>query len=527
MPGTESSSSNLIAGTISKYALQITNIATGFFLLPFTVHHLGHSEYGLWMLVASLTYYFQLLDMGYGNGVVRHIVDADRRGRVEEVNEIVSTFVWIYGALGAAALAIVGVMITWVIPRFPNLAPDQVRTAQVLLAILGARVAIGFPMTVFGAVTNARQAFVPNNIITIGTVLVSAAVTYVVLESGHGLLTLVALTTAVNMLGYIGYAWTAYRAFPGLRVRAGLFSRAHWRDVTAFSFYLFIIQIATQVSFNIDNIVVGAFMGTAAVAVYTVALRLSEYQRRLCDQFSGMLFPIVMGFGSDGNTAALRQTLVEGSRVGFVLVAGATVCLVGFGAPLIQHWMGPGFEGSVAPVMILAIASVLVVSEAAVSNVLIAVGRHRFVAWTWLGEAGVNLVLSIFLVRRFGLLGVALGTLLPLIVGHVFLLTPSACRAVGLPVRKWAAATLQPAIVATILAIVATTALRVFLPPGSTRAVMVEGASVGLLYMVAAIMFGFTAEMRRRYLRAIRGAWVTFRRWLTPAAATSDYSATR
>jgi hypothetical protein len=47
--------------------------------MPFTVRHLGTAEYGLWMLVASLTYYFQLLDLGYGSGVVRQITDADAR----------------------------------------------------------------------------------------------------------------------------------------------------------------------------------------------------------------------------------------------------------------------------------------------------------------------------------------------------------------------------------------------------------------------------------------------------------------
>ena len=69
-----SAANNLIAGTFTKYLLLAFNIATGMFLMPFTVHHLGQAEYGLWMLVASMTYYFQLLDMGYGNGIVRHIV---------------------------------------------------------------------------------------------------------------------------------------------------------------------------------------------------------------------------------------------------------------------------------------------------------------------------------------------------------------------------------------------------------------------------------------------------------------------
>ena len=35
-------------------------------MLPFNVAHLGQSAYGLWVLVASVTVYFSMFDMGYG-----------------------------------------------------------------------------------------------------------------------------------------------------------------------------------------------------------------------------------------------------------------------------------------------------------------------------------------------------------------------------------------------------------------------------------------------------------------------------
>src|SRR5256885_14435911 len=96
---------NLVTGTFTKYVLLGVNIALGIFLMPFTVRHLGTSEYGLWMLIASLTYYFQLLDLGYGNGLVRQIADADARGDVPEVNRILSTFVVVYATLGLVGSA--------------------------------------------------------------------------------------------------------------------------------------------------------------------------------------------------------------------------------------------------------------------------------------------------------------------------------------------------------------------------------------------------------------------------------------
>jgi O-antigen/teichoic acid export membrane protein len=77
---------NLIAGTLIKYVVLALNIGLGVVLMPFTVRHLGQTEYGLWMLVAAMTTYFELLDLGYGNGIVRHLVHADRCGDVADVN---------------------------------------------------------------------------------------------------------------------------------------------------------------------------------------------------------------------------------------------------------------------------------------------------------------------------------------------------------------------------------------------------------------------------------------------------------
>jgi O-antigen/teichoic acid export membrane protein len=254
---------NVMTGTATKYALLGVNVGLGIALMPFTVRHLGAAEYGLWMLVASLTYYFQLLDLGYGNGLVRHVSDADARGDVTAVNNILSTFVVVYAGLGLLAAAGTLCLIFWAVPRFPHLSAADIRRAQWLLAIMGIRITVGFPMTVFGAVTTARQRFALNNTVAIFVALLSGLVTYIVLASGHGLVTLVASTTAVGLSSYAGYAWTARRAFPALRIRPSAFDRGLVRDVTAFSIYLFIIDIAVQIGFNLDNVVIGAALGTS------------------------------------------------------------------------------------------------------------------------------------------------------------------------------------------------------------------------------------------------------------------------
>ncbi len=491
---------NLVAGTATKYLLLAVNLGLGVFLMPFTVRHLGTSQYGLWMLVASMTYYFQLLDMGYGSGLVRHVADADARRDTALVNRILSTFVVVYAAIGVVAAVGVAGIIVFVIPRFPNLQAADVPRAQVLLALFGVRIAVGFPMTVFGAATTARQRFALNNVVAVAVALVNGFVTYAVLTAGGGLTALVASTTAVSIASYGAYAWTARQAFPEMRIRPTSFSRALVRDVTAFRVYLFLIDLAIQIGFNLDSVVIGAALGTSTVAVYAVALRLADYQRQLSNQFNGLLFPVVVRFGAEGQRAALRDMLVEGTRIALTLVTGVTICLVGFASPLVTQWMGPSFAGSVAPLYVLAATGIVLVGQGPLGNILLGTGRHRLVAYTALVEALANLALSVVLVRRYGMLGVAVGTGVPVLLANAIVLLPAACRTLDMRVTEFGRLVAAAPAAGALPAIGAAIALRLWAPPESIAAIIVEGGIVGLVYATGVVAIGLDHAVRSRYV---------------------------
>jgi O-antigen/teichoic acid export membrane protein len=495
---------NILTGTAAKYVLLAVNIAIGIFLMPFTVGKLGKPEYGLWMMVASMTVYFQLLDLGYGSGLVRHITEADARGDEKAVNEVASTFVLVYSVIGLVAAAGTLFVAFVVLPAFSTLSADQVQTARWVMLVLGARAAIGFPMTVFGAVTTSRQYFALNTSIAVVVSLLSALATYVVLESGHGLLTLVCTTTAISLLAYIAYARAARIAYPRLRIRRSLFSRVRLREVTSFSLYLFVIDISIQIGFNLDNLVVGAFLGTSAVATYAVASRLADYQRQLCNQFNGLLFPVVVGFGARGERSALRSMLDDGTRIALGLVTGVTVCLVAFGEPLVLRWMGHGFSESLWPFYILAVAGVVLVGQGPLGSILLGTGRHRLVAFASLAEALVNLGLSVWLVRYWGVAGVALGTAIPVIVVNVGVLMPAACRVLGVPLGVFVREVATPTLAASVPAAVAAVLLRAYAPPSSIVSILAEGTLVALVYAAVFVSAGLRPSDRVRYFGYVK-----------------------
>jgi O-antigen/teichoic acid export membrane protein len=507
---------NLMTGTLTRYVLLFVNIAIGIFLMPFTMHHLGKAQYGLWMLAASMTAYLQLLDLGYGNGLVRQVTQADARGDEEEMNVILSTFLVVYSVIGVTALGAVMVIAAFVLPRFPNLSSADVATAQTVVIVLGFRAAIAFPMSVFGAVTTARQRFALTGAIAIAVALLQGAATYIVLRAGYGLLTLVTVSTVIGVVSYTAYAAAARATFPAMRLSAALFSRRQVREVTAFSLYLFLISIAIYVGTNIDNLIIGAYLGTSAIAVYTVAIRLAEYQRQLCGQFSGFLFPLVVRFDASRDVEALQATLLDGSRIAIGLVAGVTLCLVGFGDQIVALWMGPGFGDSIAPLYVMVLAGVVMVGQGPAGTILLATGRHRVVAGASVLDILLNIGLSVALVAHYGLVGVALGTALPYVVLNAAVLVPLACRTLNVPLRRFAAMVITPSLVALIPAVALAVLLRVMTTPTSFALVLGQSAVVGGVYVAAFCGFGLRPADRARYVGSVRRGAID----ATPRAAT-------
>lgn len=416
-----------------NYLVAGTELLLGVFMLPFNVAHLGQSAYGLWVLVASVTIYFSMFDMGYGVAQVKFAAKYHAQGDTAALNEIASTMFCLFSGVGAFTFAL-AVLLSFNLSRFFPLTAEQARTGQIVLLFSSAYVALGFPTSVFGGIVNGLQRQYLNGIVAVVTAIVVAGVNVAVLLAGYGLAELVAATTAVRILSYLLYALNAYRVFPALRIRPQYFRRDRLREVTGFSVFILIIDLANKLNYSTDTIVIGAFLGTSAVAIWAVAQRLIEIVQRITDQLNAVLFPVVVDSSTVQRVDRLQQILVQGTRLSLAMVVPLATVLGLTARPLVMIWVGPAFSASVNVIYILSIVVALRVGNATSAVILKGSDVHKFLAFSNLSMAACNLILSVLLVRVYGLIGVAIGTLIPMIVFSMFVVFPAACRHVEMPV---------------------------------------------------------------------------------------------
>jgi O-antigen/teichoic acid export membrane protein len=487
----------LARNVLTDYIAIGVDMVLGLVMLPFNVAHLGPAAYGLWVLSTSVTTYFSMLDLGYGSAQVKFAAQYRALRDADALNEITSTLFFLFSGL-AVAMYVIASTVAFRLGDLFALGPAQAATGRWVLMIVSAHIALGLPFSVFGGVTNGFQRFYLNNIISIITSITVALATVLVLLRGHGLLELVAVTTSIRIAALFAYRTTAYRAFPLLSVRWRHVRKARLQEVTAFSIFLLVIDVAQKINYSADTMVIGAFMGTAAIAIWAVGARLILAVRTLSQVLGRLLFPAIVDGATRGSAGRLQRVLTQGTRLSLAMVTPMALVLALLADRIVAGWVGPRFAGSVAVIQLLAVVVTLRIGTNTAYTLLKGGGHHRFAAAATMTVALSNLALSLVLVRPFGLMGVAFGTLIPVALSSLFFVVPKACRRAELPLGSFVRWAVWPALWPAIPAAAAVLAVRALVP--GLPSVILGAAAGGLGYAVAFLGVAVGDEDRRWYV---------------------------
>ena len=506
--------SGQITRNVSGRCLAIlTEMALGVVMLPFNVGHLGKAAYGLWMLTSSITAYFTVLDLGYGGALVKFVAQYRARSDARALNEILSTSFLIFAGLGTVAyLAAVGVAFS--LDRLFHLLPGQAHDGRIILLLVSLNVSVGMAFSVFGGVINGFQRYDLNSVTAVITSIVTALVNVLMLEQGFGVVGLVAATTAVRLAAMFVYRANAYRVFPALTIQFALFRRERVRELTSFSVYMCLIDWARKLNYSMDAVIIGIFMNTAAVAAWSIGQRIAEVILRFTIQLSDVLFPTVVDNAVATRVLRLRAILLLGTRLSLAAVVPLAMASALMARPLIGAWLGPSFGDSIAVLQLLALTVVIRVGNATATTVLKGAGRHQFVAGVNLAAGVANVALSIALIRPLGLVGVALGTLIPLCAAAVFVMFPAACRHVGLSLTAALKEAIWPAAWPAIVMAGYILLLR-DVGDGSLVAVAATMLSAVVVYGAVFVFVALSASQRQHFVSKISEVAAMIR----PAAA--------
>lgn len=407
------------------------NIVVGVILSPFILHHLGDEAFGLWVLIFSITGYYGLFDLGIRSSIVRYVATFSAKSDQAELDGLISTAISTYAGIGAFAI-LVTLVGSYYVDSIFRISPDFLYTARWLFLIVGSSVAFGFPLGISGGMLEGLQRFYLLNFTNIVATIARAVLIVVALQHGLGLLTVALITVLLPLVSGIVNTIIVFRILP-LHISIKNVNRTSLRRIASYSSSTLIIIVAARLRFKTDAMVIGTFLSSAAITYFTIGSRLVDYAGEVVAGMAQIFVPMSSQSDATGDSAGLRRIFVAGNRACALISFPVATTLIILGKSVIEAWVGGRYIATSYPVLlVLVIPSTLLVAQSASSRVLFGMAKHKTLAIVTLMEGSANLFLSILLVRRFGILGDAAGTAIPLACTALFFLPRHLCRVLKL-----------------------------------------------------------------------------------------------
>lgn len=465
------------------------------------------------MLVGSVIAYGSLLDFGIAGAVTKYVAEYWAKGQTKEAQQLVGTALIICLVLGSIALAI-SIIVAPFFSRIFNVPPENHSTAIWLVILAGFGTGLAIPSNSTIAVLRGLQRFDILNLIGAISTLFLAGSTVVVLLLGGSVVGVAATGVAVNLLMLVPTVWIIHRIAPDLRFGLAGGSLQMLRTVTSFSSSMFMLRIGGHLETKTDEIVVGAFLPMSSVTPYNLARRLSTLPQMVTEQFLTLLLPLASKLHAENDQAHLRSLYIISTRLTLAIFLPVGVSLVFLAGPFLTVWVGQAFADYAHLVLILSLASMIDTSTWPAGSVLQGMGLPRFSGAMSIISGVSNLLLSLVLVQKIGLTGVALGTLLPTCIVCLGFVHPYVIRTIKVPLGEVFRRVILPALIPVVPAGVGIYILSQRLALTSILPILLVGASGSLLYLAVYLRMGAN-EFERAILRNV---------WIEIAHRAKSYS---
>jgi O-antigen/teichoic acid export membrane protein len=492
---------HVLLSSLSNYIGKLISLGLWFVLTPFILSQLGDRAYGLWALVGSVAAYGFLFNIGITDAVTKYVAEYHAQGEDGLSHDLIATGLWVNTCLGLLVIAI-SVLLAPLFSSIFNMTATEQSTAIWLFLFVGVGVAITIPCAVASAVLRGLQRFDLLNLIGVSATLVTAAATVLVLLLGGGVIGLAIVGIAVTILIQLISIWIIYRIAPELRFGWYGASRSNLRLLISYSSSLFFMNLGGYLETRSDEMVIGGFLPVREVTPYNLARRLSALPQTLTEQFLTLLLPMASELHSKDDSARLRSLYMISTRVTLAIFLPIGMILIVLAKPILTVWVGTAYADYSYLILILVVASLIDTSTWPAGFVLQGMAKHKPLAIMTIGAGVTNLALSILLVNQLGLIGVALGSLVPTIIVCTGFVTPYAMRVIGVSAREMYTNVLRPALFPSIPMCMVTIVLREVTRPSSFLLIAII-AAIGSLSYLAIYLFTRGNEYERDLIHRI------------------------
>ena len=264
---------NSMATALMKVAVLLCSLV----MVPITLNYLNAENYGIWMAMTSILYWFAFFDVGLGNGMRNYLSEAISRQDYIKARSYFSTAIFLL-AIIAVLIGILSIIIIFQLD-LNHIFNTHIMSNKSLAYIMV--VAISFSLIQFvaknvGMVYIAMQRYAMNDFIVFIGQLISTIIVYIITKTTEShLIYIVIAITSIPALVFILASIPLLKQHPQLKPSIKSIDFASAKKIIGKGLGFFIIQITScLVIFGSANILISHYCGPEQVTVYNISYKL-------------------------------------------------------------------------------------------------------------------------------------------------------------------------------------------------------------------------------------------------------------
>lgn len=493
----------LKAGVVLNYVVIFLNTVVGLLYTPYMLRMMGQSEYGLYSLVASVIAYLTVLDLGFGNAIVRYTAKFRAEKKTEEQYEMFGMFFLLYLVIGIIAFGIGLGLYFNVDTLFGNtMTAVELERARIMMLLLVANLAFTFPMSIWGSIIQAYEDFVFQKSLNIFRIILNTVVMICLLHFGYKAVAMVVVQTIFNVLTLVvNFIYCRRKLNIHIYFR---FKHFHWgflKEVAIYSFWIFLNAIMDRVYWSTGQFVLGAMVGTAAVAVFAIAIQLEGMYMQFSTAISSVFLPKVTAMvATNRSRKEISDLFIRTGRIQYIVLAYILSGFIIFGRQFIELWAGADYTDAYIISLLFFIPLTVPLIQNLGITILQARNEMKFRSVLYIIIALVSLAMQIVLTRYFGGIGCAMGVSGALVVGQILIMNVYYRRRQDLDIKTFWKEISKMSIIPIVLIFSSMLVIRHFFALDSWGKLILGIAAFSLVYIPLFFRFSMTDEERNLFI---------------------------
>ena len=406
-------------------------VVVTFIMTPYTIRKLGMDNYGLWVLVLAIVGYSGLLEMGVQTSVVKLVAQKNAANELDGLQRIVSTAYAFFQGVGLLVACVLILVVPFFIPAMVASSKEQ-ETMRLLFMILGINAAICFPAYVLGGVIYGMQRYVAKSGLEVFFSIANAALIYLVLEQGMGIVGLAIVKTVIDVAGIAALFLLTKKILPVLKIRLGEVTFSSFRELFSLGGKIFISSITNRIADNTESVLISVILSNTWTTVFSIPKRLVDYIKEISVTATASFMPMFSDFDGRGDIAQIVKLYEQYSRYILIIIVPFISSIMVLGVPFISLWIGDELATKGGNLVSYLSVTFLIDSLQPLGwRLMIGVGKIDFMVKVSVCLSVGYLALAALLVNILGIEGIGIAAMVIAVINQVCYL-PYICRFLGI-----------------------------------------------------------------------------------------------